>query len=124
MEVDMRKYKIYFSCTLNRIFHSFVLLTREISWSTLRINFRFPHFHSQLPFFYEQTFASPANNSFAYKFTDEATSTDVLFEEIISHSFNFTFALPTTEYLLKEFSNLCKIKATISKCDKSMYMIF
>ena len=30
---------------LNRIFHSFALLTREISWSTLEINSIFPHIH-------------------------------------------------------------------------------
>ena len=30
---------------LNRISHSFALLTREISWSTLEINFIFPHIH-------------------------------------------------------------------------------
>ena len=28
---------------LNKISHSFALLTREISWSTLEINFIFPH---------------------------------------------------------------------------------
>ena len=28
---------------LNRIFHSFALLTCEISWSTLEVNFIFPH---------------------------------------------------------------------------------
>ena len=74
-------------------------------------------------FFYEQTFASSANNSLAYKFTDEATPANVLLEEVVSHSFDFSFALPTTEYFLKEFSNLCKIKATISKCDKSIYYV-
>ena len=30
---------------LNKISHSFVLLTREISWSTLKINFIFPDIH-------------------------------------------------------------------------------
>ena len=30
---------------LNRIYHSFALLTHEISWSTLKINFTFPHTH-------------------------------------------------------------------------------
>ena len=30
---------------LNRISQSFALLTREISWSTLEINFIFPHIH-------------------------------------------------------------------------------
>ena len=30
---------------LNRISHSFSLLTREISWSTLEINFILPHIH-------------------------------------------------------------------------------
>ena len=30
---------------LNRISHSFTLLTREISWSTLEINFIFSHIH-------------------------------------------------------------------------------
>ena len=30
---------------LNRISHSFALLTREIFWSTLEINFIFPHIH-------------------------------------------------------------------------------
>ena len=30
---------------LNKISHSFALLTREISWSTLEINFIFPHSH-------------------------------------------------------------------------------
>ena len=31
---------------LNRISHLFALLTRDISWSTLEINFIFPHIHS------------------------------------------------------------------------------
>ena len=30
---------------LNRISHSFALITREISWSTLEINFTFPGIH-------------------------------------------------------------------------------
>ena len=30
---------------LNRISHSFTLFTREISWSTLEVNFIFPHIH-------------------------------------------------------------------------------
>ena len=36
---------------LNRISHSFALLTREISWSTLEINFIFPHIHVLFSYF-------------------------------------------------------------------------
>ena len=43
--MDAWKYEIYFSCTLNWMSYSFALLTREISWSTLEINFIFPHIH-------------------------------------------------------------------------------
>ena len=37
---------------LNRISHSFALLTREISWSTLEINFIFPHIHVLFSIYY------------------------------------------------------------------------
>ena len=33
---------------LNRMSHSFALPTREISWSTLEINFIFPHMYYSL----------------------------------------------------------------------------
>ena len=37
---------------LNRISHSFVLLTHEISWSTLEINVIFPHIHVLFSIYY------------------------------------------------------------------------
>ena len=38
---------------LTRISHSFVLLTREISWSTLEIKFIFPHIHVSFSLYYQ-----------------------------------------------------------------------
>ena len=35
-----------FVLVLNRISHSFALLTREISWSALETNFIFPYIHA------------------------------------------------------------------------------
>ena len=46
--MDVWKYEIIIIISrlvLNRIYHSFALLTREISWSTLKINFIFLHIH-------------------------------------------------------------------------------
>ena len=41
------KYEII-SRVEQHILHSFALLTREISWSTLELNFIFPHIHYSL----------------------------------------------------------------------------
>ena len=46
----LRNMKLFL--VLNRISHSFTLRTREISWSTLEINFIFPHIHVLLSICY------------------------------------------------------------------------
>ena len=40
---------------LNRISHSFALLTRKISWSTLEINFIFPHIYALFSIYFAIT---------------------------------------------------------------------